>query len=416
MSVAVAKDGKTVFTRGYGLADVEMGVAASPETAYQIASVTKQFTAAAIMRLVEAGKVSLDDPITRFLPDYPVQGHHVTVRHLLNHTSGIKSYTELGKEAQRQLRLEPSSEEMVALFGKQPFVFKPGEKFRYNNSGYYLLARVIEEVTGAPYEEYMERELLQPLELHNTLYGSAQRIIPNRAKGYKYESNAAGTLYNAPGFSIKGNGAGGLSSTVGDLIRWTHLLHSGQVVSRESLRQMTTPTELSAGGTRTYGFGLDLARLGDHEKVVHTGDTDGFNSYLTHYPKEGLTIAVLTNSDDALHQKVEEALARTALGMELTTVLDLPLTAADIARYEGTYVLETGAKPMELRVFGEDGKLKVQLGGRKAFRFRSQGDSSFIPFFDEDIRLVFITENDRTDSVQLHMGGQVTPGKRKQGL
>ncbi|WP_017733244.1 serine hydrolase domain-containing protein [Nafulsella turpanensis] len=413
MTVAVARNGEVVFSRGYGKADVEMGVAAGTETVYPIASISKQFTAATIMRLVEKGKISLEDSITKFLPNYPVQGHHVTVHHLLNHTSGIKSYTDLGEEAQQKLRQGLSYEEMLELFAKEPFDFKPGEHFRYNNSGYYLLGQIIGKVTGIPYEAYVEEELLQPLGLHHTLFGSPERIIPKRAKGYKYERSIDGKLLNAFPPHLKNNAAGGLYSTAGDLVRWTHLLHSGKVVSPESLQKMTTPTALSSGGTRTYGYGLDLAQLGDHPKVVHVGDIDGFNSSLAFYPEDSLTVVVLANSDDTQHQEIEEFLARAALGMELPQVPDLPVTAEDMARYEGTYLLEMGKRTAELQVLNVNGKLKVQLGGGKAFRLRSQGNHAFIPVIDDEIRLVFMVKDKRAEGVVVHQGERVSYGKKK---
>ncbi|WP_236613951.1 serine hydrolase domain-containing protein [Nafulsella turpanensis] len=413
MTVAVARNGNIIFSKGYGEADVEMGVAASSKTVYAIASLTKQFTAAAIMRLVEQDKIALDDPITKYLPDYPVQGHHVTIRHLLNHTSGIKSYTELDEEVELKRRPGLSYEEMIGLFASQPFDFKPGEQFRYNNSGYYLLGQIIGRVTGMPYEEYMEKKLLQPLGLRHTVFGGPRRIIPERAKGYQYERSREGKLINALPVIIKGDAAGGLFSTAADLVRWTHLLHSGEVVSKESLQQMISPTELPSGPPRTYGFALDLAKLGNYKKVVHVGDIDGYNASLAHYPEEELTVVVLTNSDDTQHEMVEEFLARAALGMEVPWVPDLPLTKEAASRYEGTYALQMGKRTAELRVLLEDGKLKVQLGDGKAFRLRFQGNHSFIPVFDENIRLVFITDNGSVESMELHQGERVTSGKRK---
>ncbi|MFD3002630.1 serine hydrolase domain-containing protein [Pontibacter toksunensis] len=413
MTVAVARDGDILFSRGYGKADVEMGADASPETVYAIASITKQFTAAAIMRLVEQGKMSLDDPITHYLPDYPVQGHHVTIRHLLNHTSGIKSYTELDREADRKRRLGLSYEDMIDLFAKEPFDFPPGEQFRYNNSGYYLLGQIIGRVTGRPYEEYVEGELLQPLGLHYTLFGDPGRLNPKRAKGYKYERSKEGKLFPAFRVRMQGDAAGGLSSTVGDLIRWTHLLHSGQVVSQESLQQMTSPTILPTAPPRTYGFGLDLAKLEDHGKVVHVGDTEGFNASLAHYPADGLSVVVLANSDDTQHEKVEEFLARAALDLKIPQVPDLPLTKEEVGRYDGTYALQVGKRTAELRVLAEAGKLKVQLGDGRAFRLRFQGNDSFVPVFDDNTRLVFIMENGRAEGIELHQGERVSQGKRK---
>lgn len=412
-SVAVARDGEVILARGYGLADVELDVAASPATVYRIGSLTKQFTAAAIMRLVEAGELALDDPITDFLPDYPTQGHTVTVRHLLNHTSGIVSYTGLHESRwERDYRMDLSHDELIEIFAGLPYDFEPGAEYRYNNSAYYLLGVIIEAVTGAPFPEYVERELFRPLGLDDTYYCDVRRIIPDRAEGYEYDDD---TLVNAPFLSMNVPGAAGaLCSTVGDLIDWTRLLHTGGVVSAGSLRQMTTPTPLASGDTAPYGFGLALDELEGHRKIAHGGGIQGFTSYLSHYPDDALTVAVLTNAGSGGPGQVEEILARTALGLELPSVVDLPLDADDSARYEGTYLLSLGEQTLELRVFVDDGRLMAQAEGQGANRLRYQGDHEFVPTFDDNVRLVFTVENGRAASVTLHQGGAVVTGERQE--
>ena len=415
MTVAVAQDGEIVFVQGYGQADAEMGVAAGPETVYRIGSITKQFTAASIMRLVESGKIALDDPLTKYLPDYPTQGHHVTVRHLLNHTSGIgnASYTEPNemKAALRRHKIDLSDEEMLDLIAEPPFGFGPGEEFDYNNRGYILLGMVIHEVTGMPYAEYVEQELLQPLGLDHTHHCDVRRIIPNRAEGYAYDD---GELINAPYISMQNYGAAGvLCSTVGDLIRWTHLLHGGKVVSPASLRQMTSPTVLATGDTVEYGYGLSLGELSDHPMIYHEGSISGFQSSLVYYPEDGLTIAVLMNSIAGDEDLVAEVLARAAFGIELPGLPDLPLAAEDMARYEGTYTLQMDDGTLEVRVFPEDGRLNAELVGEGATPLLYQGDDVFIAVADHDIRLVFIVENGRAESATLHLGRLVFSGKRE---
>jgi D-alanyl-D-alanine carboxypeptidase len=410
MSMAVAKDGEIVFVRGYGLADVEMDVVAAPETVYRIGSVTKQFTAAIIMRLVEAGEISLDDPITKYLPDYPVQGHHVTVRHLLNHTSGIPNIRvrDVDEETRQRFKMDLPAEEVVRLFAELPFDFAPGEQHRYSNSGYLLLGMIIEKVTGTPFSEYVERELLQPLGLDNTLYCDTRRIIPNRAEGYEYEE---GELINAPYLSmVIPAAAGALCSTAGDLVRWTHLLHSGQVVSPASLRQMTTPTVLASGDEAGYGYGLQLNRFHLRPVIFHGGSINGFIAALVHYPEDSLSIALLFNAGSAeAYERIELAVARAALGIE---ILDLPLTAGDMARYLGTYTIQWGERTIDLRVFGEGGQLNAEIVGQGTTRLLYQGDHRFITAADDEISILFNVENGRTESIAFHLGPQVLPGQR----
>ncbi|GAA4465451.1 hypothetical protein GCM10023189_46100 [Nibrella saemangeumensis] len=410
LTIAVAKDGEIVVARGYGKTDIEMGVAAHPDAVLKIGSITKQFTAAIIMRLVEAGKLELDDPITKYLPDYPVQGRLVTIHHLLNHTSGIRSYTGLDKaHRQREFRLDLSYAEMVNLFGKQPFDFEPGTKYQYNNSGYYLLGEIISRLTGMPYAEYVEHELLQPLGLTHTYYCDDRRIIQNRAKGYEFEGNKL-TNTNYISMAIPGP-AGALCSTVGDLVRWTHLLHSGKVVTPISLQLMTSPTVLESGDTLGYGYGLQLSEIGGYFQVYHGGSVNGFLSGLAHYPEAGLTVAVLTNSGKGSPGLLVKELARTALNAPMR---DLPLTAQEVARYEGTYKYQSTVRTRDIRVFGENGKLHVQAAGLRPYRLLYQGNHTFIPTVDDDDRLIFSVTNGIAQGFKHHEGRwTVTPALRK---
>src|SRR5690348_4828479 len=184
VSVAVVKNGRTILSKGYGFADLENDVPATPETVYRIGSVTKQFTAAAIMRLMEQGKLSLDDTLQKFLPNFPTQGNRVTVRHLLNHTSGIKSYTSLGPKWARVMRIDLATDSLVALFANEPFDFKPGDAWLYDNSGYFLLGMIIEKVSGKPYGKYLKDEIFTPLGLKSTIYCDQAPLIKHRAQGY----------------------------------------------------------------------------------------------------------------------------------------------------------------------------------------------------------------------------------------
>lgn len=397
LTVAVARGGEVVFARGYGRADVEMDVGAGPQTVYKVGSITKQFTAALVMRLVENGRMSLDDEITKYLPDYPVQGHHVTIRHLLNHTSGIKAFRVLHEENRQRFRLDLTYQEMVDLYGKQPFEFNPGERYAYNNMAFYLLGEIIARVTGTTYAEHLQRELLGPLGLERTVYCDDKLVIPHRAQGYEYEGRQ---IIHARYLSTRNAGAAGsLCSTVGDMVRWTHLLHGGQVVSAASLREMTAPTRLASGDTSGYGLGLQLGALGNHEQIYHGGGANGFVSMLAYYPERDVTVAVLANSANARPDQLLKALARAALDAELR---DLPVTAEDAARYEGTYAWTVNGAPREMRVHGENGTLMAHPAGGRPFALRSQGAHEFVPAVDDDLRVVFTVQDGRATGFALH--------------
>ncbi|RNI29354.1 serine hydrolase [Rufibacter latericius] len=409
MSLAVAKNGKVAFERGYGLADVENQVDAGPETVYKVGSLTKQFTAALVMRLVEAGKISLEDPISKYLPEYHTEGKQVTVRYLLNHPSGIKSSRVMAEENQQRFPGDLTYEHTVNFSVAQPFDFAPEQKYENNNLAYYLLGEIICQVTGQPYAQYVEEELLQPLQLQKTCFCDDQNVIQNGAKGYEYEE---GKLVNARPLSMQVTGSTeALCSTLGDLIKWTHLLHSGQVVSQASLRQMVTPTVLTGGDTVGYGFGLQVDELDGYSQVSHSWVANGFSSVLAYYPEEGITVAVLTNSSKGKPQEVAKALGRAALGV---SVQDLPLPPQELARYRGTYTYQSGQKLHEIRVFREEGKLKAQLAGGKPFRLWYQGNHVFIPDVNDDLRIAFDLKDGRAQGFRMHEGRwEVTPAKRK---
>lgn len=410
LSVAVAQDGKIVFAKGYGQANVEAAAAAGPNTVYEIASVTKQFTAAAILRLAEQGELSLADPISKYLPGYPLQGHRVTVRQLLNHTSGIKSYTNLpGFQQPRVYMVDHSYQEMIDLFGKLPFDFEPGEKFSYNNSGYYLLGEIISRVTGMPYAAYVEQQLLQPLGLRKTMISSHRRVIPNRAQGYAYDS---GQLIHAPYHSLgtSSPATGGLCSTMDDLVRWTHLLHAGQVVSSASYQEMTTPAHLSSGKSTGYGFGLRLYEFNGHAKIAHGGERIGVGAFLAYYPQDKATVVVLANSAEVDAEAVEELIALALFGV---AVRNRPLTAGEMTAYEGEYSLQLGPQQGKVRVFREGGQLMVHLVGQGTSRLLYQGNQAFLIEVAPDFRLAFHLAEGQADSLTLYVKGKAVPGKRQ---
>lgn len=270
-----------------------------------------------------------------------------------------------------------------------------------------LLGMIIEKVTGMSYSDYIEREILKPFDLKQTLYCENSRIIANRAEGYSYEEDK---LVNSRYLSMRiPGGAGALCSTVGDLVRWTHLLHDGQVVSPKSLQKMTDSLMLATGERISYGFGLDVGKIFGHPVVQHGGGISGFSGMLTHYPDDDLTLAVLMNSSSGEAGEIAIALARAAFGMELP---NLPLTAKEISRYEGAYTIPMKSRTLEVEVLGEGKHLIMRIAGVGESLLLYQGDHTFIPAEDDDLRLVFSIENGRAEEVVLHNDNQAFEGKR----
>jgi D-alanyl-D-alanine carboxypeptidase len=309
-SVAVARGEELSYERAHGFAELEFGVNADAETMFRIGSITKQFTAAAILALSARGKLSVDDPLTKFLPDYPTHGHEITLRHLLTHTSGIPSYTGLGPSWELHKARELPDDELVALWKELPLEFEPGSQWRYSNSGYYLLGMVIAKVSGQSYADFLREAFFDPLKLTRMRHDSNAELLLNRAQGYAFEGERF-WIDGLLGLSQPG-AAGMLLSTAGDLVRWQRALVSGKVIAPEAYEEMTLPFLLNGGGESQYGFGLRLDQQAGHRRIWHGGGIDGFNSVLLYFPDEGLHVAVISNSEglraDALGQEIAAAL------------------------------------------------------------------------------------------------------------
>lgn len=291
VSVAVVQDGKVVLARGYGLANLENEVPARPDTVYQLASVTKQFTAAAILLLAEEGKLSIDDPISRHLSDTPAAWSGVKIRHLLNHTSGIPSYTGLPEF--KDPRRDYTHEELIGLVRGRPLEFQPGEKWAYNNSGYYLLGMIIERVSGKSYGDFLAERIFRPLGMSATRVNDRGALILHRADGYSRDASGVRRAeFTSPTQPFS---AGALVSTVEDMAKWDMALNS-DVPLKSALRDvMWTATKLNDGTTAGYGFGWSVGNLNGQRMVEHGGGIPGFSTQITRFPDLKLSVIVLTN-------------------------------------------------------------------------------------------------------------------------
>jgi len=405
LSIGVARKGQLLLAKGYGLADVEFGVPANGETLFRIGSVTKQFTAAAILLFVEENKLSLDAKLEDLVPEFPTPGHTVTLEQLLNHTSGIPSYTDIGKTWQAKWPIELSDAELLELVEGKPFDFEPGQDWHYNNTGYYLLGMIVAKTGEATYGEHLAKTLFRPLGLERTRYDSNREVIQNRAQGYDLED---GRLVNDIylGMSQPG-GAGGLLSTGGELVRWQMALTSGQVVSPESFARMTKPTVLPNGKDTGYGFGLQTSEFAGRKRIDHGGGIFGFNSVLFWLPDEDLHVAVISNGESLRSAKVADAIAYAVLGIEKPVAKNEPTTAELRARLAGKYHLE--GTPMDARVFEDGDRLKCQATGQGSWGLLWQGGNEFRADFDAEVRVVF---DEDAQGFTLHQGGGVIHADR----
>lgn len=310
LSVAVVQDGRILLMEGMGSADIENDVPATTKTVYRIGSLTKQFTAAAIMKLASENKLKLDDVISNYLSETPKQWGEVTVRNLLNHTSGIPSYTSMEAFA-KQYRLDLSHEQLLEMIRHEKVDFKPNEKWAYSNSGYYLLGLVIENVTRKTYEQYLTEVFFEPLGMESSFYCDHKKIIKHRSAGYE---KMEGKWINADILSMNSPfAAGALCSTAEDLAKWSMALAGGKVIPLESYRQMITPEKLIDGTPLPYGFGLGVGELLGYKQIGHGGGINGFITRNSYYPERKLHIVVLTNSGSGEASKLTAELAKAVL-------------------------------------------------------------------------------------------------------
>lgn len=371
----IVKDGRTVLRKGYGLANLELGVPIQPDMVFEIGSVTKQFTAASILLLAERGQLSVDDDITKYLPDYPTHGQKITLDHLLTHTSGIPSYTGLPEWLPR-VREDMKVEQLVALFKDKPLEFAPGERWAYNNSAYILLGAVIEKVSGRTYEDFVEQEIFKPLGMTRSSYGHNTEVVPGRVDGYdRMEEGYRRAQYLS---MTQPYSAGSLLSTVDDLARWSDALWGGKVLKPESLARMLTPAKLASGLSTRYAYGLGIGEYAGRTVVEHGGGIFGFVSDTLRVPDERLFVAILSNNPAREPQPEALAfrIAARALGQPLESRQTLKLDAGALDEYVGVYrfspevvrtVTRDGDRLFSQRSGGEKREIKATAKDRFAF-------------------------------------------------
>jgi len=315
----VAINGKVIYQKAFGKSNLELDVNMSVNSVLEIGSITKQFTAVSILMLVEQGKLKLNDEITKYIKDYPTHGHSITIHHLLSHTSGIGSFTSSDEWFENRKK-DFTKEELINLFKKIPMHFAPGEKYLYSNTGYFLLATVIEEITNKTYKEFIHEYIFKPLEMKNTYYGSRSKIILNRASGYdnvndKREANFnESETVNADALNfIHFHSAGAILSTVHDLFLWNRAIRNNKLISKESKIKAFTNYQLLDGKNTNYGYGWAIEEINGISSIEHNGGTMGFRSNCIYLPKNDVFVVVLTNHTYNNPDKVSTNMATIAI-------------------------------------------------------------------------------------------------------
>jgi CubicO group peptidase (beta-lactamase class C family) len=405
-TIAVSRGSEPLLAKGFGYVDLENEIRATPAHVFRIGSITKQFTAAAIMQLVEQGKLSLDDPVTKWFPDWSLGGQKVTVTQLLNHTGGLHNYTSVPAWRPAQ-PIDLSHDSLLAFVRHDSLDFEPGSSWRYSNTGYYMLGVIIEKVSGQSYADYLQTHIFGPLGMTGSSYCENKPIIAHRAHGYS--SDGKGGWTNASYLSMtQPYAAGSLCSTVADLVTWTKALESGKVVKPESYAKMTTPIALTGGKPNRYGFGLGVGELNGHPFIGHNGGINGFTSQKASYPHDSLIVVVLTNTEATLPMTLEKKISQRALGIVAPPVKDLALSDAESKRYVGTYVLQG----QDVVVKMDGGHLAVLLGG-PPMRLLNQGDGAFVNADDEDFKLRFVGTGAQAERIEATNEGQKMTLTRK---
>ena len=291
-AILVHQKGKTLLKKAYGQASLELEVPMPENAIFEIGSVTKQFTAVAILKLVEDGKLALEDDFTQYL-DYDTKGRKITIDQLLNHTSGIASYTEI-EEFGSLVPQELPRDSLLRILETKDFLFEPGEALIYNNSAYFFLGLIIEKITGKPYEEYLKDVIFEPLGMTNTYYCSTSKVVKNKAYGYDYSPNGLNQKqylsHNWP------YAAGSLCSTTEDLLIWMTALHDGKLLSKEQYQELTTPKGLNDGTPVRYAMGLSHFNNYGNEEIGHGGGIPGFLTQTNYFPEKDLYIICITNT------------------------------------------------------------------------------------------------------------------------
>ncbi len=373
-TVIVVKDGKTVFRKAYGSADLTSKQAMQPEMQMRLGSITKQFTSTAILMLAEQGKLSLQDDITRFLPDYPTGGKRITIEHLLTHTSGILSYTSM-PSFRNIMDKDLSVAEMIATFKNEPKQFEPGTRWDYSNSGYFLLGAIIEKVSGKSYADFVAENIFTPLGMRDTAYEGHERNGIRHIAGYS-RSDKGGF---EPTIKISMNlpyAAGSLVSTVDDLARWDAAISSGKLLKPASWQKAFTAYTTTDGKSTHYGYGWEVSKFQGYDTIGHGGGIPGFATYAIRIPSEHLYVAVLTNADSGLFRPESAAslAAGIMVGKPFIDYKPVALDAKVLDRYVGTYKVDDQSN----RVVTRDGDhLVLQRTGRPPVSLQAYSENGF---------------------------------------
>lgn len=336
-AVLIAKGDKILYRKAFGMSNLELRVKMKPENVFQLASITKQFTSIATLMLMEQGKISLKDPLSKYIVDFP-RGNEITIHHLLNHSSGIKNYTNL-PEFREKTRLDLTPEDIINSFKNLPLDFNPGEKYSYSNSGYCLLGYIIEKISGMSYDDFIQKNIFNQLGMKNSSYANAYKIIPNKANGYQlYDGN-----FETPDFmsSTIPYAAGSLMSTVDDMFLWNKAISKNLLISEKTKQLAFANHTLLNGKPSNYGYGWAINELAGFTTLEHPGGINGYSTSGIYMPEKNIYAIVLTNLDngkgpESLNLKAVSAI----IGKPIVEQKPVSLSEMQLKKWVGAYQFE----------------------------------------------------------------------------
>jgi len=406
-TVLVVEGDRVLLDKGYGMADLEWNNANAPDVKFRLGSLTKQFTAALVLQLQDEGKLKIEDPVSKYLPDAPAAWAKITLAELLGHTSGIPSFTGL-KEFQVWSMSPHTTVEELALFRDKPLEFEPGSKFEYSNSNFEVLGAIVEKVSGKKYGDLLRERIFGPLDMKDTGLDTDALILPKRAQGYMPGKGGL-ELARSESMTVPW-AAGSIYSTTGDLLKWEHGLFGGKVMSAESLKEMTTP------GKGNYGLGVFVQEQDGLEVVTHGGGIEGFNTQLTYVPDRRIAVIVLSNVNGAAPGVMGSQLLDVVLGKPVVLASErksVSIEKSALAKFVGVYDLTPA---FSLTIAVSDDGLTAQGTGQPAIPILYEGAADGHPRFfspQVDAEIEFVPDaSGAITSLVLHQGGQDVPAKR----
>jgi CubicO group peptidase (beta-lactamase class C family) len=399
-AVLIAKKGEVIYKNAFGSASIELNTAIQPDMVFNLGSITKQFTAVAILQLVEQGKISLQDSLQKYVKNFPSKGFTITIEHLLTHTSGIKDYLQLDFDQPYMERWDFSPVAIIDSFKNQPLEFEPGTKFQYSNSGYFLLGYIVEVVTGKTWQEYLKQHILVPLGLTHTYTDSPNEIIPGRVYGYM---NNNGHFEKADYWSATlPYSAGAIISNVEDLYKWHTGLYEYKILKKETLEKAFTSFKLKNGLSTGYGYGWFIKKSNDFFSIEHSGGMVGFVSNEIYYPDEDVFIALLFNSGNAPKDELSVRISEWALGRSLQP--DIKIDDSLLNKYTGTYLF-TLDSTRTIVLKKESGRLIADISGQGTLPLIFETETKFQFKGVLDAKAEFIKENGKVTKFILYQNG-----------